>query len=1346
VAERRFARFLHNAGPLPVVALLFALAGGLVLIGNAFRKSSGALSATLADLKPVHAGVSVGGQRVSWLRRVALGDKLVTDADGRARLRLDDGTSAVLDRNTSLVITAKGFRLEQGRAHLTSPNGSHPVIELAGMSVLASGGSAGLELRGERISVFSADSELTVRGPDGKEAHLNAGETARLTQGTVKVAPERAYDDWTHGLARPWAARGTPRRAVGELWGSVEGSSEPAGSAGSPLTIRSHSVNARIDRELSHTTSETVFFNAGSSSVSGDFRVALPPGALVSGFAVERGGSRQTAQIALAARAREELTSAGGILEWAGDGWLRGTLPGIASGEELKVEVRYVEWLSPRKHGEGQLVQYRYPLVGDGEAPLIGDFVARIDASASAPTAMAAGYGASSEGGIVTVHRSDFRPSADLVVDVQTRRNHDRARLYVAQPSADDPEAGSAVMLRAELPPADVNDGVTLAIVIDTSGSIEPALLDAERALVEALLAGLGARDRVVVLAADQSSRAVGPAELGPVDAPRRAQISAALGKLSPGGATDLGRALEAAADLLPADAPAGMVVYVGDGWATLGDSRPDAIAARLSRRELGAPRLGAIAAGPLANRRLLSALTRGSGPLYEIADSEDAARIAVDLMSDALRPALASVEVDMGAEVDQVYPRTPRAIAAGETLTAVGRVRGAAPKFVTIRYRDARGAHEERRAVDVLRADDSEELRRRWATERVEEIVLSGKGREAATDVALKAGLVTPWTALRIGGGSGEYIARAFATRVLDLASDGASLVGPVLATAGDLSGTLTAFDDESASAQSMAEALEHAAGRLLDGAGASIRACRDSRAALRPELAGALDVSFTIDGDGLPHDVAVKGVAASSDDQALNRCVKLVVEGLRFPRGATGRVKVARLVQLPPPPASLGARRCSDVSHLPMPLRRGAWWTRLTQNEPSSVYVQAKRQCELTTWTDRRALLELMLVYQADGVVLVDLANRLAFLGEPDAATLLRREAVRRVKSPEELAKVRRALLGSERYPGTLFEERYKAAANDQDRLNVLTPFLELAPHDSRLRRQHLALLEALNRPAEVIELSRQLRHDPFADALLLADAASALHRVGADSEAQRTFGELSERAPKDPWVRGLLGDRLRAEGWFDEASEAYATLEELVPDDARATMRSALAHAGAGRLDISERLLTRVARTGGRGGNGDYGELSRQLGRVLAQSALVSSARRPSEEEATRLRRLARDLAQAETSTILLVQAQAGAPELKVRLAGEGADKTLHEPDIAAPSLGLYLFRSSGALPLTKLVERLSVSAPSTLAPSRPLKLRVDALAPSGDAVAGGDATSLFTRELTLPNDGKVLALSP
>jgi tetratricopeptide (TPR) repeat protein len=372
---------------------------------------------------------------------------------------------------------------------------------------------------------------------------------------------------------------------------------------------------------------------------------------------------------------------------------------------------------------------------------------------------------------------------------------------------------------------------------------------------------------------------------------------------------------------------------------------------------------------------------------------------------------------------------------------------------------------------------------------------------------------------------------------------------------------------------------------------------------------------------------------------------------------------------------------------------------------------------------------------------VARVDLANRLGLLGEPDAAELLRREAVRRVRSPEELSNVRRALLGAERYPGQLFEEKYEATASDQARLDVVRRFLELAPHDSRLRRRLLALLEAMNRPAEILELSRQLRSDPFADAWLLADAASALHRVGADAEARRTFGELSERAPKDPWVRGLLGDRLRAEGWFDDATEAYATLEELVPDDARATLRSALAHAGAGRIDIAERLLTRVARTGGRSGDANFVELGRQLGRILAESTLASSTRQPSAEEATRLRRLALELSQAETSAIVLVRAEAGAPDLKLRLTASATDKSEREPDIAVPGLGLYLFRTATEEPLADVLGRLKVAGPAELPPSRPIRLRADAL-----PARPGTAATLVSRELTLPNDGKQLAFAP
>src|SRR5262249_25259562 len=122
-----------------------------------------------------------------------------------------------------------------------------------------------------------------------------------------------------------------------------------------------------------------------------------------------------------------------------------------------------------------------------------------------------------------------------------------------------------------------------------------------------------------------------------------------------------------------------------------------------------------------------------------------------------------------------------------------VGRVRGEPPTEITLRWRDAAGPHEERRPLEAQRVVDELDLRRRWAAARVDEIALRGKGREAATDVAVRASLLTPWTAWIIGGGQ-FYLPPRFPTRVLDLASDPESAgFAAILATPRSSFGALT-------------------------------------------------------------------------------------------------------------------------------------------------------------------------------------------------------------------------------------------------------------------------------------------------------------------------------------------------------------------------------------------------------------------------------------------------------------------------------------------------------------------------------------------------------------------------
>ncbi len=1327
-----------------LVAVFLALgAMVIVFLPKAQKPIEKPLVSTSADLAPVHAGVRVGGEPVRVLSRLAIGDDLETDAEGRARVRLDSGTTVIVDRKTKLRLTESGLDLEAGRVFVVATAATQ-----VGLGAGATDGRAALTAtqaaleRADGVTkIYAPSGEISVRATKGEQT-VHAGETATVTGGAAKVAPERGFDDWTGGMAAPWAAEGPPRRAVGEIWGRTN----PA-DPGSPLTIRSHELSATIAGEVARTEVKTTFFNAGEASVLGDFRMAIPKGAIVSRFATVRGDRTIEGHIALSSRQTYvaddfgQLATRGDILEWAGDGWLRGTLPGIEAGATVSVVVTYVEWLSPTPKGpKSQIVQYRYPMVGEADPPTIGEFFARVDAGPSDATALAAGLGARISGTAVEVRRPDFKPTADLVVDVEMPSSPSLARGYVA-PSLGG-EGDPTFIVRTEAPmgaatdgkPAPGSDGVTLALVLDTSTSIDPALLDAGKAFVEAVTRGLGPRDRLVVLAADQGVRPIGPDTVGPVDDARKQAIVAGLGSVVQGGATDLGRSLELAADKLPEDAPDGMVIYIGDGWPTLGDLTPDAIRARLSRRERGAPRLGAVAIGPSANRLTLAALTRDSGPLIEVGDTTDAAKASVELLESALVPTVTDVSVDLGPGVERVYPRTAVAARRGSTVTFVGTLRGAAPKSIQLRYRGPKGIVSEERALDVKPAWQPDDVARRWAALRVESIALSGQGREATTDAALRARLITPWTAWVTGGP--EYAATPLGARILDTA------VGPDLGFNAAFATPARGFGALASEADVLAvedrvsllePSLVAAAARVLSEAEASYRACRDSRAALRPDLFGAILIKLKLDGDGNATDIDVRGV--SDNDDALNRCISTVVSGLVFPKAATTvKVDVSYQFEFPPPSKTLRAGKCSPTSLLPLPLRRGVFRERIDRLGPAEAYFEAKRSCELPNWTAKRSMLELILSTfaprQNAGTQTLTVATALGVAGDAEAAAFLRKEALRRA-DPYELSTLRRLLLAGEALPFGELTKQYKAAKDDAARLAVVRRFLAFAPHSARLRGRELALLAALQDKDALVEAVRLVRLDPFADATLLADGAAYLRKVGLEDEARRTFFEIAERGPSDPWARAFLGDRLRNEAWFDDATEDYEVLDGLVPDDAATGIRLALAHAGAGRLDVALRILSRVEKTGGRRADAGVARLAGRLSHLLVAETLAREDVSAADRE--RLGRRASELTALPGSPVVLVRAPGGVEPVRVRLE-RGPDKAREtlETDAALPSVGLY------SLPLTagdNTKATLFLGRPEGLAPTRALEVELDVLSDGKRS----------TEKVELPSDGHDLELT-
>jgi Flp pilus assembly protein TadD len=1285
---------------------------------------------TVAEVQTVHPALSVDGQDVRGVRRLPVGSKVATGPDGRARARLDDGTTVVIDRGTEMTITETGSQLEKGRLFVKSGPDAKTELDIAGAKVFVAGATAALSHRDGKATVFCAAGEMTVRAASGAEQRVASGETASVEGKEVKVAPEAAFDDWTRGMAVPWGISGPPRRAVGEVWGRL--GDLTAGNPGSPLAIRSTSVDARVVHEMALTEVRTTYFNAGSQNVTGDFRMAIPVDATVAGFAIARAGNDSEATIAVADRERFTTEPTQAQLEWAGDGWLRGVVPFIQPGSTVTTVVRYFEWLDPI---DGR-IQYRLPLTSTEAPPRIGEFFARVNMNGVKPLGIAAGLGSTVADGVVSLRRSDFTPSADLVVEAVLPRELRSARGYVGQAELNE-EGGDYLVLRAETPSVKPTEGTTLAIVMDVSGSMEPALLDASRALVEALIEGLGTKDRIVVLSADQSARYVGPKEMGALDEARRKGILAALAELQSGGASDLGHALEQGADAIPKDAPAGMIIYVGDGRATVGDVTVDEIKARLARRAGGVPRLGAVAVGPLADRYVLSALVRGSGPMLAISDRQQAATTAVHLLTEALRPAVADVQIEFPPGVERIYPREPRALIAGDTFTAVGRFRGEMPRTVNLRYRTADGVKTETLTVKPRSAMDPKEVRRRWALSRVEELAFRAAGREAATDVAFQEGLLTPWTAWVMNGG-GRYEPTPLSTRLLDLDGVSSDAYSALLATPDTSFGALTdpiddPEEDPTPDVGIYNRAVARAAQRMILAAGKQFRACRAARAALRPELTGTLLVRVQVRPDGTVTKVNVESMSPSNADAVLNRCVSTVVGGLRFAETMlTGAVDVSVTFQLPPA-RSLVGRKCSPTSHLPTALRRGIWLERLQHySNVHEAYFDAKKGCELKTWSDKRTMLELMLQVVEGGLERVYLARELDRLGEEDAATLLRNEAMRRARTPQELWAIRTELLGDEVLPLGDFRKAYRAATNDKARLGVVRTFLKIAPHHPGLRRRLFALLEATGEKESLLDEVRKARQDPLADATVLADGAAALRRSDMEEEARRAYGELVERAPNDPSVRAFLGDRLRAEGWPEDAYAAYAKLEELAADEPATLLRLALAHAQANRFDISSRMLQRLATTGGRSGDTILGTLGSHL--AATQLARHLAAKDLPQADRDRLSRRALELPWSRPATVVLISTpRLLHPMETLILRGPRDVREERTPDVNAPTLGLSSFVVS---PDDTDGLEVIVRRPDALAPTEAVPVRIEVLQAGRDL---SEAT-LVTKDVSVPADGK------
>ena len=1265
-------------------------------------------------------------ERVIETARVENEAEARTADDGRGVVQLDSGAWILFDHGTRGSVKLAELTLIAGRVWVDASSAEETTVTTTHGSVRASNATFAIELGEAGTNIYCGSGEITFVSEGGSD-RLAQGERVVLAGSTEPhVEPADLWDDWTGGLADPGRNRFTEASYLGAFAGRRL---DERGVARTPLPIRAHEVNVNVRGDLARTEVVQTFFNARSDTLEGEWTIRLPRGAIVESFAIDQGGGFVDGVVnSMSVSEGYQLSwlgwdAQGAKLAYDGPDRLRARVYPVAPGATVRIRLRYSEWLDRRASRR----TYVYPMRVEGEPPLLGEFILQVDTTGSVIGGMRAGMGAETDQGRVVLRRSDFRPRADFVLDLYDEQAppNDVVSSYVvsapAQQGGGPAAEGEESFVLFDIPTEAIveeEEGAAappleLVMLLDVSGETDPEDLEIARAVVEAVLRQVTPADRIAIRLADVGAYAPEGSPEGLVEATdeNREALLDSIARVHLGGATDLGRSLREAGQLV-AGRPRAAVLYLGDGLPTTGDL--DATALRATLAALDAPpRYFGLAIGDGANLGLLSRLFEGHA--VAVQERTEAARAVMGVLAEAAQPTLRGVDVDLGENVERVYPRPPMMVQNGAHLRVVGRLVGEMPVQVTIRGHFDGDAFERQMTVRREIVDDGGDIRRRWAQNRLAELIDEDAGREAMVDLGLRFGLVSPWTSLVVGGVNGGTIAPITGfdhdplAYAWGLGGGGTSV--PAAELTSDESGwrrrlrrdradpavapevtwvSRVATEDAPTSSRSGGGGAGYGADgglarasvqRALSGGERGPRGCYERRSIVRPDLAGEMTVQVEVGGDGTPRSVNILRETVGDDD--VRRCVETEIRGLRFPAtGGGGTVTVQHTLSFAMPEREFGSRRqCSDASRQALDVRRDLWRERLAANGgvggALSVWREANRQCELGNWRARRTLLHMMLA-QVGGVS-GQVALYRAFSGSESIADYLRRIILRNVRSPDDVMAVRAGLGLDVPVDWSLFSRLWKTNSDPQYRLALVRRWLEVVPEEMDLRLRLLSLLEQTNNLPEARRLARELRADPLADSRVRTQVGEFWLRQDDEPEARRVFSELVERTPLDPWARRRLGDLYRAHGWADDAYREYRTLSRLRPGDGGVLLLLARAAADAGRIDEALRLEQRLSESTDPGVDEGAAGFARlwtavRLARLKldAEDDDMRTAIRRRERQSGALRE------PPAVFTALTWRHPDDHPELLVRYPSTDADVGWEPVDLGGPDHGIYAAR--------------------------------------------------------------------
>ena len=1284
------SRWLKRA--LVVVGATTLLSGGAVLLVLQPWKTPPPVKTDRIDaLVELAAGEVVveregGNARLISGTPLADGARLRTGAGARALVRLRDGARAFLDENTTVTV-GRALVLERGRLWLDAPaleQGSEAAVhQLGDVTVSLAEGGASLRHDDEETSIYVADGLAIVESSGGRR-EVAAGERATLQDGAPIVAGVTFWEDWTGGMGDRSALGRSGSVGTGALF-AVDREA-PAGSPALPLAIQRQTVKVAMADALAETLVDQRFFNPGARPVEGWYWFTIPEGAQLVGFALETNGQLVEGEIVERHDAVAKYEAAvqrdndPALLEWIDDRTVRARIFPVPALGTRRIVVRYQQLLHET---EGKL-RYSYPLAAPPgrESATIEEFALQVELGELRTRYDVATLGearAENDGRLVTMRRSGYVPRADFQLELTRKPDaeHEAMRLAALDPGGDQ---GRFVMLRwapdLQLDAATVPAG-EVVVVVDTSAAGDPSEYLARVAVAEALLRSLSAGDRFAVMSADLTAQVLHPSE-GLAEASDEA-IGSALEQLArhaTGGATDLGAIFDAALERVHGlEQPA--IVYVGDGLATSGDRRGDALVERVRRSMAGSrARLFTVAVGREVDGPTLDRLAQvGGGRSLRVDSGELAVARALELAGALKTPVLTDISLDVGEGLDDVFTNAAGKLSRGQELVLLARTHHELPKEITVHGRLGGEAFDRTYEVHEDKGPIVQAVPKLWAAAHIDHLRTDSRGLESVRgqilSLGLEYGLMSPFTSFLALDSEQAYAAMGMQRRSRRFG--GVRLIA---------NADLAMREEESVRGSGV---LDHVLGALSAPFGCSMRSDDKAESAVRSDAPAPTQSTPAVGGRAAPNDASVAkpteqgpklvepetaeeevpmspargvpgavpgGLPATPADEAKTEDAGVAATSPKKRRPTTkipvgsddggggggqngddGKGKDAgegewlRDAQRTASQVAVAPRSlpCSDGAARDLTQRRMLWERRLAlasdMNAALEVYEATAATCELPGWKDQRTMLQLLQArVQSESDVGVLLGH---FASQADARDWLARALLRRLVDPAMVAAVGRATNGVS-VDWAVVDRKVRLATSFEDQLALVRTALARVPGDPEGERRLMRMLAAHGQRDEAIARGRKIREQGMFTPALAQALGELLVDAGEIEEAQRVLSEIVEFDPDSVASRRLLGDVFLRNGWYDGAYRQYQDLVELQPDDAMAAIRLARAAAGAGRVDEALRILRRIAAGEGRPGADDPRRFAR-LHAAAYLAAMLIEKDTPKDSIAQELRRL-------------------------------------------------------------------------------------------------------------------------